>query len=60
MSTIIDCKTVAAHLKAKAKTAITHPLKLVILTTPFADAPSRIYMRNKMRLRRSRYRGGSR
>lgn len=49
MSTIIDCKTVAAHLKAKAKTAITHPLKLVILTTPFADAPSRIYMRNKMR-----------
>lgn len=49
MSTIIDCKTVAAHLKAKAKAAISHPLKLVILTTPFADAPSRIYMRNKIR-----------
>ena len=49
MSTIIDCKTVAAHLKEKAKAAMSRPLKLVILTTPFADAPSRIYMRNKIR-----------
>lgn len=50
MSTIIDCKTIAADMRHEAAIyAASHPLKLVILTTPYADAPSKIYMRNKVR-----------
>lgn len=51
MSEIINCKAYANHLEEVAKNyTSSHHVKLVVITTIYADDASKLYMRNKVRV----------